>query len=120
MRVWSIVKPWIEEEQCSFREWPPLGPHPVVLPECELVHVAGIKSDMFVVGVVHQLCWPLSPVLFIVYMDRVSRCSQAGFQFGDPRIPSLLFAEVVAVIVHKPAALIGEVCNRVCSDRDGE
>lgn len=53
-------------------------------------------------------------------MDRISRCSQAGLRFGDPRIPSLLFADVVAVIVHEPAAFIGEVCNRVCSDRDGE
>lgn len=79
--------------------------------------MAGIKSDLFVVGVVHQLGWPLSSVLFIVYMDRISRRSQEGFRFVDP---SLLFADVVAVIVHEPAALIGEVCNRVCSDRDGE
>ncbi|KAK3523202.1 hypothetical protein QTP86_021761 [Hemibagrus guttatus] len=38
---------------------------------------------------------PLSPVLFIVFMDRISRCNQGleGVWFGDHRISSLIFAD---------------------------
>ena len=40
-----------------------------------MVRIAGIKSDLFPVRV--GLCqgYPLSTVLFIIFMDRISRCS---------------------------------------------
>ena len=58
-----------------------------------LVRIAGSKSDVFPVRVgLHEGC-PLSPILFIIFMDRISRCSQCveGVWFGDLRIGSLLF-----------------------------
>ena len=65
-----------------------------------LVRVAGNKSDLFPVHVgVRQGC-PLSPVLFIIFMDRISRRSLGGegVQFGDQRISSLLFADDVVLM----------------------
>ena len=52
-----------------------------------LVRIASNKSDLFPVSV--------GPILFIIFMDRISRCSQGveGVQFGDLRIGSLLFAD---------------------------
>ncbi|KAG1932899.1 hypothetical protein F2P79_020886 [Pimephales promelas] len=43
---------------------------------------------------------PLSPVLFIIFMDRISRRSQGpeGVRFGDYTISSLLFADDVVVL----------------------
>ncbi|TWW81679.1 hypothetical protein D4764_01G0014940 [Takifugu flavidus] len=40
---------------------------------------------------------PLSPILFILFMDRISRCSHGveGVRFADLRIGSLLFADDV-------------------------
>uniref|UniRef100_A0A3P9GYB4 Reverse transcriptase domain-containing protein n=1 Tax=Oryzias latipes TaxID=8090 RepID=A0A3P9GYB4_ORYLA len=58
-----------------------------------LVRIACSKSDLFPVHVgLWQGC-PLSPVLFIVFMDRISRRSQGpeGIWSGDHRISSLLF-----------------------------
>lgn len=43
----------------------------------------------------------MSLVPFVVYMDRISRCNQVGgvgFEFGDLRIPSLLFADEVVLL----------------------
>ena len=42
----------------------------------------------------------LSLILFITFMDRISRYSQGveGFQFGDLRITSLLFADDVVLL----------------------
>ena len=65
-----------------------------------LVRIAGSKSDVFPVRVgLHQGC-PLSPILFIIFMDRISRCSQGveGVRFGDLRIGSLLFADDVVLL----------------------
>ena len=65
-----------------------------------LVCFAGSKSDVFLVRVgLHQSC-PLSPILFIIFMDRISRRSQGveGVQFGDLRIGSLLFADDVVLL----------------------
>ncbi|GAA6106566.1 receptor-type tyrosine-protein phosphatase F-like, partial [Tachysurus ichikawai] len=63
-----------------------------------LVRIAGSKSDLFLRGL-RQGC-PLSPVLFITYMDRISRRSLGpeGVRFGDHRILSLLFADDVVLL----------------------
>ncbi|KAK3525845.1 hypothetical protein QTP70_010916 [Hemibagrus guttatus] len=65
-----------------------------------LVRIASCKSDLFPVHVGLRQGCPLSPVLFIVFMDRISRCSQRleGIQFGDHRISSLIFADDVVLL----------------------
>ncbi|KAK3543834.1 hypothetical protein QTP70_030081 [Hemibagrus guttatus] len=65
-----------------------------------LVRIASCKSDLFPVHVGLQQGCPLSPVLFIVFMHRISRHSQGleGVQFGDHRIPSLIFADDVVLL----------------------
>ncbi|KAK3548334.1 hypothetical protein QTP70_010189 [Hemibagrus guttatus] len=65
-----------------------------------LVHIASCKSDLFPVHVGLRQGCPLSPVLFIVFMDRISRCSQGleGVRFGDHRISSLIFADDVVLL----------------------
>uniref|UniRef100_A0A8C6LCZ4 Reverse transcriptase domain-containing protein n=1 Tax=Nothobranchius furzeri TaxID=105023 RepID=A0A8C6LCZ4_NOTFU len=65
-----------------------------------LVSIAGSKSGSFPVRVgLHQGC-PFSPILFITFMDRISRCSQGveGIRFGGLRIRSLLFADDVVLL----------------------
>lgn len=61
--------------------------------------IAGSELDSFPEGV--GLCHgcPLAPVLVIVCMDKISSHSQGegGVQFGDLRIPSLLFADDVVL-----------------------
>ncbi|KAK3518458.1 hypothetical protein QTP70_000645 [Hemibagrus guttatus] len=65
-----------------------------------LVLIASCKSDLFPVNVGLQQGCPLSPVLFIVFMDRISRRSQGleGVRFGDHRISSLIFADDVVLL----------------------
>ena len=65
-----------------------------------LVRIAGSKSDSFPVRVGLRQGCPLSPVLFIIFMDRISRRSQVveGVRFGDLRIASLLFADDVVLL----------------------
>ncbi|KAK3508912.1 hypothetical protein QTP70_013723 [Hemibagrus guttatus] len=65
-----------------------------------LVRIANCKSDLFPVHVGLQQGSPLSPVLFIVFMDRISRRSQGleGVRFGDHRISSLIFADDVVLL----------------------
>ena len=62
-----------------------------------LVRIAGNKSDLFPVRVGLRQGCPLSSILFIIFMDRISRRSQGieGVLFGDLRIGSLLFADDV-------------------------
>ena len=65
-----------------------------------MVRIVG-KSDSFSVGVgLHQGC-PLSPTLFIRFMDRISRRSQGteGFQFGSVRISSRLYVDDMVLLV---------------------
>uniref|UniRef100_A0AAV2JL93 ribonuclease H n=1 Tax=Knipowitschia caucasica TaxID=637954 RepID=A0AAV2JL93_KNICA len=64
------------------------------------VRIAGSKSDLFPVNVGLRQGCPLSPVLFTVFMDRISRRSQGseGVRFGDHRISSLLFADDVVLL----------------------
>ncbi|KAI3377606.1 hypothetical protein L3Q82_008432 [Scortum barcoo] len=52
-------------------------------------------------------CCPLSPVLFIIFMDRISRRSimGEGVRFGDLRIPSLLFADDVVLLASSSSDL---------------
>ena len=51
-----------------------------------LVRIAGSKSDLFPVHVGLRQGCPLSPVLFIIFMDRISRRSQGpeGVWFREP------------------------------------
>ncbi len=65
-----------------------------------MVRIAGSKSDLFPVHVGLQQGCPLSPVLFIIFMDRISRCSQGpeGVLSGDHTISSLLFADDVILL----------------------
>uniref|UniRef100_A0A669EEJ8 Reverse transcriptase domain-containing protein n=1 Tax=Oreochromis niloticus TaxID=8128 RepID=A0A669EEJ8_ORENI len=60
-----------------------------------LVRIAGNKPDSFPVGDGLRQGCPLSLILFIIFMDRISRHSQVaeGFHFGGLRISSLLFAD---------------------------
>ncbi|KAI3351249.1 hypothetical protein L3Q82_005801 [Scortum barcoo] len=71
-----------------------------VRPEQELGCIAGSKSDLFPVHVGLRQGCPLSPVLFIIFMDRISRRSQGpeGVRFGNHRISSLLFADDVVLM----------------------
>ncbi|TWW63897.1 Arf-GAP with GTPase, ANK repeat and PH domain-containing protein 1 [Takifugu flavidus] len=65
-----------------------------------LVRIAGSKSNSFPVRVgLCQGC-PLSPIPFVTFMDRISRCSRGveGVRFGDLRIGSLLFADDVVLL----------------------
>ncbi|KAK3538287.1 hypothetical protein QTP70_034769 [Hemibagrus guttatus] len=62
-----------------------------------LVRIASCKSDLFPVHVgLRQGC----PILFIVFMDRISRCSLGleGVRFGDHRISLLIFADDVVLL----------------------
>ena len=65
-----------------------------------LVRVAGCKSDSFPVRVGLRHGCPMSPVLFITFMDRISRRSWGveGVVFGERRISSLLFADDVVLL----------------------
>uniref|UniRef100_A0AAQ4PNU2 Reverse transcriptase domain-containing protein n=1 Tax=Gasterosteus aculeatus aculeatus TaxID=481459 RepID=A0AAQ4PNU2_GASAC len=64
------------------------------------VRVLGSKSKAFPVGVGLRQGCALSPILFVVFMDRISRCSRGeeGLQFGGLRISSLLFADDVVLM----------------------
>ncbi len=64
-----------------------------------LVRIAGSKSDLFPVHVGLRQGYPLSPVLFIVFMDRISRSQgPEGVRVGDHTISSLLFADDVVLL----------------------
>lgn len=64
------------------------------------VRILGTKSSTFPVGVGLRQGCPLSPVLFVVFMDRISRRSRGeeSVRFGDLRIASLLFADDVVLL----------------------
>uniref|UniRef100_A0A8C5CRJ5 Reverse transcriptase domain-containing protein n=1 Tax=Gadus morhua TaxID=8049 RepID=A0A8C5CRJ5_GADMO len=64
------------------------------------VRVLGSQSVSFSVGAGLRQGCALSPILFVIYMDRISRRSRGGegLQFGGLRISSLLFADDVVLI----------------------
>ncbi|XP_061753818.1 retrovirus-related Pol polyprotein from type-2 retrotransposable element R2DM isoform X2 [Nerophis ophidion] len=69
--------------------------------QCQsLVRIAGSKSDTFPVRVGLRQGCPFSQILFITFMDRISRRSQGveGFRFGGRGIRSLLFADDVVLM----------------------
>uniref|UniRef100_A0A8C6K8L9 Reverse transcriptase domain-containing protein n=1 Tax=Nothobranchius furzeri TaxID=105023 RepID=A0A8C6K8L9_NOTFU len=68
-----------------------------------LVRIAGSKSGSFPVRVGLRQGCPLSQILFITFMDRISRCSQGveGICFGGLRIRSLLFADDVLLLAYQ-------------------
>ncbi|KAI3363672.1 hypothetical protein L3Q82_001297 [Scortum barcoo] len=82
-----------------------------------LVRIAGSKSDLFPVHVGLRQGCPLSPVLFIIFMDRISRRSQGpeGVRFGNHRISSLLFADDVVLLASSSSQDLQHVLERVCS-----
>ncbi len=64
-----------------------------------LVRIAGSKSDLFPVYVGLRQSYPLSPVRFIVFMDRIFRSQgPEGVLFGDHTISCLLFADDVVLL----------------------
>ena len=64
------------------------------------VRILGAKSSTFSVGVGLRQGCPLSPILFVIFMDRISRRSRGeeSVRFGDLRIASLLFADDVVLL----------------------
>ena len=64
------------------------------------VRVLGSKSDSFQVRVGLRQGCALSPILFVIFMDRISRRSRGGegLQFGGLGISSLLFADDVVLM----------------------
>ncbi len=65
------------------------------------VRILSIKSNTFTVGVgLCQGCL-LSPILFVIFMDRISRCSHGEecVWFRNFRAASLLFAHDVVLLV---------------------
>ena len=64
------------------------------------VRILGSKSDSFPVGVGLRQGCTFSPILFVIFMDRISRRSRGeeGLQFGVLRISSLLFADDVVLL----------------------
>ena len=105
-------------------KWPFVTGHSIsVLSESEMVCIAGSKSDPFPVSVGLPQGCPLSQVLFIIFMDRISRHSHVveGIRFGDLRIPSLLFADDVVLLASSSSDLqfsLGRFLGRVRSGRD--
>jgi len=64
------------------------------------VRILGTKSSTFSVGVgLRQDCPLLSPILFVIFTDRISRRSRGeeSVLFRDLRIASLLFADNVVL-----------------------
>uniref|UniRef100_A0A8C6LWU7 Reverse transcriptase domain-containing protein n=1 Tax=Nothobranchius furzeri TaxID=105023 RepID=A0A8C6LWU7_NOTFU len=72
-----------------------------------LVRIAGSKSDLFPVRVGLRQGCPLSPVLFITFMDIISRRSRGVecVEFGGRRISSLLFADDVVLLASSSSDL---------------
>ena len=64
------------------------------------VRINGVKSSSFTVGVRLRQGCVLSPLLFIIYMDRIVRCSRGleSVQIGDTTIARLLFADDLAIL----------------------
>ena len=72
------------------------------------VRVLGSKSDPFPVRVGLRQGCALSPILFVIFMDRISRRSrvEGGLQFGGLRIAPLLFADDVVLMASWNGAVL--------------
>ncbi|TWW77345.1 hypothetical protein D4764_12G0007350 [Takifugu flavidus] len=110
-RIRLIVEPLIAEEQFRsilsgvLREYGVEGPliraiQSLYQRSWSLVRIAGCKSDLFPVRVGLRQGCPFSLVLFITFMDRISRRSRGveGVEFGGWKISSLLFADDVVLL----------------------
>ena len=64
------------------------------------VRVLGSKSNSFSVRVGLRQGCALSPILFVIFMDRISRRSRGGegIRLGELRVSSLLFADDVVLL----------------------
>uniref|UniRef100_UPI003AACA7CE rhodopsin kinase grk7-b n=1 Tax=Centroberyx gerrardi TaxID=166262 RepID=UPI003AACA7CE len=83
------------------REYGVLGPLlRAIRSPCGYVRILGIKSSSFKVGIGFRQGCALSPLLFVIFMDRISRRSQVlkSVQFGDIRVASQLFADDVILL----------------------
>jgi hypothetical protein len=71
------------------------------------VRVNGIKSTSFTVGAGLRQGCVLSPLLFIIYMDRIARRSQGEecVMIGDVRVKSLLFADDLVLLASSESDL---------------
>ena len=87
-----------------------------------LVCISSSKSDQFTVRVVRGQGCPMSPVLFIIFMDRISMRSQVakGVGFGGLWIISLLFGDYMVLLVSSNSAFPWMICSQVSSDRDDD
>ena len=105
-RVHKIVEPWIQDVVfiLDVEQWTSSTTSAGSLFVC----IAGTKSDSFPLRVGLRQGCPLSPILFITFMDRISRRSQGveEVRFGDFRIGCLLFAVDVVLFA-------SSVCNPV-------
>ncbi|TWW66862.1 R2 Retrovirus-related Pol polyprotein from type I retrotransposable element [Takifugu flavidus] len=120
-RVCRIVEPRIQEEQCGFRPGRGTMDQFYTLSRvlegawefAQPVHMYFVDLKKALDRVPWGVLWgvlresgrplpgcPLSPILFIIFMDRISRCSHGveGVRFGDLRIGSLLFADDVVLL----------------------
>jgi len=92
--LWGVLRQYVVLD-------PLIGVVRSLCDQCQsLVCIAGSKSDVFPVSVGLRQGCPLSPILYIIVMDRVSGCRQGveGVRFGDHRIGSLLFEDDVVLL----------------------
>ncbi|KAI3371732.1 hypothetical protein L3Q82_024290 [Scortum barcoo] len=82
-----------------------------------LVRIAGSKSDLFPVHVGLRQGCPLSPVLFIIFMDRISRHSQGpeGVQFGRTTGFHLCFLQMILSLLASSGQHISACTGAFCS-----
>ncbi|KAI3352271.1 hypothetical protein L3Q82_005173 [Scortum barcoo] len=84
-----------------------------------LVHaLPAVSQTCFPVHVGLRQGCPLSPVLFIIFMDRISRRSQGpeGVRFGNHRISSLLFADDVVLLLASSSQDLQHVLERFAAE----
>ncbi|TWW66932.1 hypothetical protein D4764_20G0009640 [Takifugu flavidus] len=88
LREYGVEDPWIRAIQSLYRR------------SRSLVWIASCKSDSFPVRVGFRQGCPLSTVLFITFMDRISRRSQGveGVEFSGRKILLLLFMDDVVLL----------------------
>ncbi|CAF3293547.1 unnamed protein product [Rotaria sp. Silwood2] len=110
--LWNVLKEYDIQDQL-------LSAIQSLYKNCQsCVRINGSKSDNFQVQVGLRQGCVLSPLLFIIFMDKISRTSAnpACAQIGDVKMDSLLFADDIAQLTTSenslPVALnqLGKVC----------